>query len=320
MKMKSPLLASLTAALLLIALVRPAAADGAVDEARIRFQRGVQLFHEGSNEAALAEFRKAYQIAPSYRLLYNIGQVHYELHDYVGALKSFKQYLADGGAEVPPDRRAQVETELRKLDGLIAYLEVTAVPDGSDILIDDVPVGISPLDGPVLVNAGQRRVTASKAGRLAPVRNLTVAGGERVRLTLQVPEAPLVHAVPFSGGRPARYQPGQQVGVWLGVAATSMFALGAAGFAFATQQAKHNFDTELATYPTSKERVDFFRSRMTTLAAVTDGLAAAALVTGGLTVYLALRARAEDPERRRGPARGVAVKLTVGGITVDGGF
>src|SRR5256885_2175420 len=103
----------------LLLSVRPAAADAPVEEARIRFQRGVQLFHEGSFEAALAEFRKAYQVAPSYRLLYNIGQVHYELHDYVGALKSFRQYLTDGSTDIPADRRVAVEAEIRKLEGLV---------------------------------------------------------------------------------------------------------------------------------------------------------------------------------------------------------
>src|SRR5690349_17758223 len=85
----------------------PATAAPPVDEARSRFQKGVQLFHEGGYEAALAEFRKAYQLAPSYRLLYNIAQVHYELHDYVSALKSFRQYVVEGGTEIPADRREQ---------------------------------------------------------------------------------------------------------------------------------------------------------------------------------------------------------------------
>ncbi|MET0596064.1 MAG: hypothetical protein ABW133_25410, partial [Polyangiaceae bacterium] len=85
----------------------PPADKTAVDEARQRFQKGVQLFHEWSFEAALAEFRKAYQLAPSYRLLYNIAQVHYELHNYVDALKAFRQYLNEGGTDVPVDRRTQ---------------------------------------------------------------------------------------------------------------------------------------------------------------------------------------------------------------------
>jgi tetratricopeptide (TPR) repeat protein len=308
--------------LLVPAIPPAAAADGPVEEARIRFQRGVQLFHEGSFEAALAEFRKAYQVAPSYRLLYNIGQVHYELHDYVGALKSFRQYLGDGGAEIPVDRRVTVETEIRKLEGLVAYLDLTARPAGADILVDDVAVGIAPLGGPVLVNAGQRRVTATKAGRAAPIRNVTVAGGERVRVVLDVPDAPPLASArplaPGSSGRP-REQDWQQVGVWIGVATTGALALTAGGFAFAAQQARRNFDNELDSFPTYRERVEYFRSRMVTLATVTDVLAVSALVTGGITVYLALR-RSDESDGRRPPPRKLALRLAPSGVAVAGGF
>jgi tetratricopeptide (TPR) repeat protein len=308
-------------ALALFVLAAPArAAAPSVEEARIRFQRGVQLFHEGSFEAALAEFRKAYQVAPSYRLLYNIGQVHYELHDYVGALKSFRQYLGDGSAEIPPERRVQVDAEIKKLQGLCGYLEVTAEPEGADILVDDVPVGIAPLGGPVLVNAGLRRITATKAGRTAPVRSVTIAGGERVHVVLQVPDPPVVTSPLRPAPLRTRGRTGEQVGVWLGVAATSMLALTAGGFAFATQQAKQNFDTELDTFPSSRERIEHFRGRMTTLAHVTDALAVGALVVGGLTVTLALTRREEEQSPPRRPTRPVAVHFTPAGVILDGGF
>jgi hypothetical protein len=306
----------------LLVLVAPArAADPAVEEARIRFQRGVQLFHEGSFEAALAEFRKAYQVAPSYRLLYNIGQVHYELHDYVGALKSFRQYLGDGSVEVAPERRTQVQAEIRKLEGLCGYLQVTAQPEGADILVDDVPVGIAPLGGPVLVNAGLRRVTATKAGRAAPVRSITVAGGERVQVALQVPESPAMATTPLRlPAAHSRARTGEQIGVWLGVAATGMLALTAGGFAFATQQAKHNFDGELNTFPSSRDRIEYFRTRMTSLATVTDALAAGALVVGGLTVTLALTHRDEEQPAARPATRPLAVHFSPAGVSLDGGF
>src|SRR5262245_55283292 len=79
---------------------RALAAPSPTDEARERFGRGVQLFHEGSLEAALAEFQKAHQLAPNYRLHYNIAQVQYELHNFVEALRSFWKYLAQGGSEI----------------------------------------------------------------------------------------------------------------------------------------------------------------------------------------------------------------------------
>ena len=59
------------------------------------------MFEESNFTGALAEFRRAHAIAPSYRLLYNIGQVCYLLRDYPCALDSFSRYLSQGGAEIP---------------------------------------------------------------------------------------------------------------------------------------------------------------------------------------------------------------------------
>src|SRR5664279_2435322 len=74
--------------------------------AAVRFQRAVELYREGSYEGALAEFSKAYQISPSYLVLYNIAQTQYALHDFVGSYKSLMQYLAEGGGGIPGARRA----------------------------------------------------------------------------------------------------------------------------------------------------------------------------------------------------------------------
>src|SRR5512141_2517800 len=74
-------------------------------EAAARFQRGVDMYREGGYEGALAEFRKAYQIIPSYRVLYNIAQAQYALHDFVGAHKSLMQYVNEGGSEISTERR-----------------------------------------------------------------------------------------------------------------------------------------------------------------------------------------------------------------------
>ena len=48
--------------------------EPALGEARERFQRGVDLYKEGSFDAALAEFNKAYELAPNFRVLYNMAQ------------------------------------------------------------------------------------------------------------------------------------------------------------------------------------------------------------------------------------------------------
>src|SRR5512145_1254691 len=65
-----------------LAAARPGASNpqssesgSAVEEASQRFQRAVKLYRERSFDAALAEFNRAYELSPDYRVLYNLGQV-----------------------------------------------------------------------------------------------------------------------------------------------------------------------------------------------------------------------------------------------------
>jgi Tfp pilus assembly protein PilF len=49
----------------------------ATRDAGKHFQRGVALFNEADYAGALAEFKKAYELAPNPAVLYNIGQTHF---------------------------------------------------------------------------------------------------------------------------------------------------------------------------------------------------------------------------------------------------
>jgi hypothetical protein len=297
----------------------PPANPRALEEARTRFQAGVQLFHEGSLDAALAEFRKAYQLAPTYRVLYNIAQVQFELHNHVEALKTFRQYLAEGGPDVPPDRRAQVEGEIQKLERRVSTVEITTDVDGADILVDDLPVGVSPLRLPVMVNAGNRRITAIKTGRVTTAQALTIAGGDRVKVHLQLPE--VVVARPIDPALvplpPPPVAERSRTRTWVSLAATAALGIGAGTFALLTRQAKLDFESQLQTFPNTKENIDRARHKMVVDAAITDGLAGATLLAGGLTLYFAVSSSGDEPEARHTQVR---VLPTLGGLSVSGQF
>ena len=47
-----------------------------LEEAKQRLKRGMELYDENNFRASLVELQRAYELAPSYRLLYNIDQVH----------------------------------------------------------------------------------------------------------------------------------------------------------------------------------------------------------------------------------------------------
>jgi tetratricopeptide (TPR) repeat protein len=121
----------------------------AKEEAQRRFEQGKELYEENDFRGALIEFRRAYQLAPNFKLLYTIAQVYYQLQDYAAALQTFEKYLADGGREVPAARKTEVERELERLKTRVARVELTTNVAGAEVSVDDVDIGTTPLSKPV---------------------------------------------------------------------------------------------------------------------------------------------------------------------------
>src|ERR1700679_4128277 len=100
--MRARLVSSLLVAALLAA---PSVHADGTEDARSHFTHGVELFKEADFRAALIEFQRAYDAAPNYKVLYNLGQTSLELQDYAGALKAFRGYLDGGANQIPAARR-----------------------------------------------------------------------------------------------------------------------------------------------------------------------------------------------------------------------
>jgi hypothetical protein len=177
--------AILIALLLLPALAR-ADQDRKTEEAMARFDRGVVLYQGNNFTAALAEFEAAYRLTPRYPMLFNIGVTQKRLFRYGEAVRSLRRYLDEGGANVPPERRAQVEEELALIRAVVA--EVTVRVDGApaDIDVDSRAVGKTPLDGPLLLAAGPHTVGARRSGDEPAEKKIQVVSGERLEVVLEL--------------------------------------------------------------------------------------------------------------------------------------
>ena len=76
-------------------------------EAGVHYKRGVDFYKENNFSAALAEFKAAYQAAPSFEVLFNIGLSERRLFKYGQALRTLNKYLRGRrreGAEGAPGR------------------------------------------------------------------------------------------------------------------------------------------------------------------------------------------------------------------------
>jgi hypothetical protein len=267
--------------------------SSAQEEASQRFQRGVKLYRDRSFDAALVEFNRAYEIAPDYRVLYNIAQVQVERGDYVGAVKAFRQYREEGGDSIEPSRIAEVQSEIGRLEGRIARLKIVSDVSGAEVLIDGDTAGTLPL-AMVPVNAGVRRVSVRKKGFETDEQRLMLAGGEEKTI-----EVHLKRNVADSSSKSGAFAdrsaaPGDAgsgwhptTGFWVSLAATVVAGGSTAAFALVTHSDDNKFGNELDRFPGSRSAIDNARSNLKRDALITDVCAALTVVGIGSTFYFA---------------------------------
>jgi hypothetical protein len=198
-------------------------------DAASHFARGVKLYEELDWRAALIEFERAYSIAPHYAVLYNIGQCHYQLQDYAGALAAFEKYLALGGAQASADVAQRVKATVEELEGRVARVVVTTSVDAAEIAVDDVVVGRTPLPAPLVVSEGRRKISASRIGHATAVRTVDLAGNDSVEVNLRLEPLAHVAAVEPPAAVPAPPRGGRSP-----VPLLTMFGLAAAGVGVGT--------------------------------------------------------------------------------------
>ncbi|MET0343343.1 MAG: hypothetical protein ABW252_20200 [Polyangiales bacterium] len=311
-----------------------ARADEAGDQARARYERALSLYEEGVYDAALVELRRAYDLRPTYKLLYNIGQVRVAMKDYAGALETFQQYLREGASKVPSARRAAVEKDIASLEQRVGRLTLAVDLDGAELFVDDAAVGTSPLKRDVIVSSGVRRVTARHPDHPAQTVRVSIAGGERQEVALRVGEravepaaraatsppakqpepAPLPapqHAVAPLEPAPKPIAPARRRSIlpWIGWSTTGALGLTAAGLGVGAQlkssalkEARRDIGDNAARKQTELEDL---KGKARAFAIATDVLIGATAVAAGVSLWLTLRA----PRDRDAPPRATALRL-----------
>ena len=126
-------------------------------------------------------------------MLYDIGQTEYQLLDYASALKTMERYLAETGPTRPTAH--EVEATVEVLRGRVGPHPLTTDGGACDVAVDDQPAGTTPLDGPLLVSVGPRKIALACASDRAAIKRIEVSAGETARLDLKVPRRRPIAAV-----------------------------------------------------------------------------------------------------------------------------
>ena len=305
--------------LVAIFLAGSARADTSLDQAKSHLRTGAERYDAGDYSGALVEFQRAYELVPSYRILFNIAQVDMELQDHAGAFTAYTRYLREGGPDIPPARLAQVNAELERLRARVGFLVVQTAA-GAHVFVDDAQVGYAPLPDPVAVAPGPHRVAVDVPGRGRITRAFDVAVGQRVAAALAVdpprlaavePPAPAFVAPPPAGPR-------SRVPVYIAWSVTGGLAIGAGVFAAIARGDANDLAALRAKYGVTPDQLDAQRARTVRDAALADVFTGAAIASAGVALYVTVtRLRGDQPPPGE---RAVQLQIAPRGVAIAGRF
>lgn len=305
-----------------------------VDQARLRFERGVELYDSGDVRAAYIEFKRAYALVPNYQLLFNIAQAQAELKDYVGAEESLSQYIEQAKDEISPERKEEVLSEMKRLRTYIAYVKINISVEGATVRVDGVVVDAQGSSSRIPVSAGRRKIEIVRKGYERWERSIDVAGEDVLTLDAMLvrePSAQSKQLVSPSSAKPRQLReskpaitqgpPSKKVGplFWTGVVATSAFGVTSAILGGVALRARSEHQRTLGTAPTPLEKLQESGHSVKRLALATDiGLILTAS-SAAFTVAAYFWEGKKSKKYRYEPKR-LGASVAPGGLVLHGRF
>ena len=283
-----------TGAVLLAPSVR--AQEGEISEqARAHFQAGVNSLQDPDGaryEEAYREFKAAYQASPSWKILGNLGIAAMKLERDGEAIDAFQKYLSGGAATLAPEEREQFQRDLGTLQAGVVKLSIDVNVPGATISDERVPVTGSAVrntyapNGQHLeigVRAGHHKITATAPGYEPAVWEMEAVSGAGQAHAFEL-KRPAPVTAPSPGAGITRVERPTPTGVYIGLAATGVFAVGA-GVMGALAMGK-NSDFEDANKGGDVSNAQDLHDSVKSFNLVTDVLIGAAVVSAGVTTYL----------------------------------
>ena len=177
-------------------------------QARMLLSQGNQLFERGDLRAALADFRAAYALYPSPKLLVNAAAAERELGDLPGAATDLRHFL-DDATEDDSSLVDKARGDLRALERKCGRIALSGWPQRTTLEID----GRATRD-PTYVKPGAHAVKVRSATAVELERDVEVGAGQTVELPMPAGAQLAVAATPTTT-TPARAAPNRRRPGWV---------------------------------------------------------------------------------------------------------
>lgn len=273
------------------------------DKARAHFRTGVNMLQDpdGPRYAeAYREFKAAYADSPSWKILGNLGIAAMKLERDGEAIEAFRKYLEEGGDELDPSERQQVQRDLETLESGVVWVTLQATPPGVRLTDTRTPLAGRPIvnrytiDGESIrvgLHPGSHRLVAELDGYEQAVWSLEAEAGSSAEhvFTLQPKVAAEPAPAPSTGaemGDAGTHRPIPAT-VYVSLAAAGALATGGAVMGVLALGKQQAFDDANArvTDAESEAHARELRNQGQTMNLVTDILFGSALVAGGAAAF-----------------------------------
>jgi len=287
----------------------PASADSSA-RARALFLAGADAYDRGRYKDAVDAFLAADRIAPRPELSFNVARAYERLGDDAAALGWYRDYVRR--APSASDRSDVDERIARLQDRLslkgVQQITVLSIPERATVVLDGKPVGVTPWTGEIA--PGKHSVALRLVGYLEARNDVVLPRNQAIDVSVSLSPAPFEPPPPTDGRPvvapssssppPLRTQPTTEsrsigtltwVSLGVGVAAFG----GAVAFELSRSRAEEDARSA-STQLAAQDAYDRMESRQTAARALA-ATGAAAVLLGGVLVYLDLAEPADDSPR-----------------------
>jgi len=158
-------------------------ADSLTGMAKADYAAAKILYEDGDNAGALLKLKAAHDSSKDPRLLWNMAACEKNLRHYAEVGRLVTRYLAEGGALLSAQDRADGSSLVSTVRGFVSDLSVSVDQPGATVLVDELPIGQSPLPAAVGVDMGQHKIRVRKAGFVDYTNVVELAGGQPFSVT-----------------------------------------------------------------------------------------------------------------------------------------
>lgn len=151
-------------------------------DAKTDYEAAKLLVGDGDWAGAEIKLQAAYERSADPRLLWNIAACEKNQRHYARTVTLVRKYLAEDGDLITTADRSEATALLQAIESFTVKLTVAVNEPAAEVTIDDRSVGTTPLDQPVVVDIGTRKIEVHKAGFKEWSHSIPIGGSAEAKV------------------------------------------------------------------------------------------------------------------------------------------